>query len=178
MSTFDDALKFTLAWEGGFVDHPADRGGATNMGVTQATYDADRKRRSFPLQSVRFCTVEEAYSIYERCYWLPNRCADLPALLACAHFDACVNHGAKNAAKMLQRAVIADVDGVIGPQTINAALDVVARYSDRWAVTRQLHFRKEFFLAIVERDRSQMAFFNGWMNRLADLAKVSGVAAP
>ncbi len=37
MANFEIFAAKILALEGGFSDHPADRGGATNMGVTLAT---------------------------------------------------------------------------------------------------------------------------------------------
>ena len=56
-SRFDASLPFILRWEGGFVDHPADRGGATNKGVTQRVYDAWRARQGQAPRSVRL--IEE-----------------------------------------------------------------------------------------------------------------------
>ena len=57
-SRFAASLPFILRWEGGFVDHPADRGGATNKGVTQRVYDAWRARQGQAPQSVRL--IEDA----------------------------------------------------------------------------------------------------------------------
>ena len=38
MAKVDILLPFILKWEGGFVDDPADAGGATNKGVTIGTW--------------------------------------------------------------------------------------------------------------------------------------------
>lgn len=92
---FRTALSFTLKWEGGFVNHPKDPGGATNMGVTQATYDAWRKRQGLPPKPVREISLEEAETIYRTRYWdpLPARYAEKDLPLALALFDYAVNSG-------------------------------------------------------------------------------------
>ena len=63
--TFDTALAFALRWEGGYVNHPADPGGATNKGVTQRAYDAWRVRRGQTKRDVRAITGAEVHAIYE-----------------------------------------------------------------------------------------------------------------
>ena len=49
---FIDALPFVLQWEGGYVNHPNDPGGATNKGVTQKVYDAWRAKNGLPAREV------------------------------------------------------------------------------------------------------------------------------
>jgi lysozyme family protein len=66
---FDRSLDWVLAHEGGYVNHPKDPGGATNMGVTQRTYDADLRRRQLPSRSVRLISMEEVKAIYRSQYW-------------------------------------------------------------------------------------------------------------
>ena len=61
---FDVSLPFILRWEGGFIDHPADPGGATNKGVTQKVYDAWRARQGQPPRSVRLIEDAEMHAIY------------------------------------------------------------------------------------------------------------------
>lgn len=103
MSKFETALKFTLAREGGFVNHPKDPGGATNLGITQATYNAHRKANGLGAKSVAEITHEEARRIYYEGYWIPAGCEELPSPLDVAHFDAAVNHGVGNAKILLSR---------------------------------------------------------------------------
>jgi lysozyme family protein len=71
-STFDAVAPWLLAHEGGFVNHPKDPGGATNMGITIGTLSAWRGNR-VTVEAVRDLTKDEALRIYRRQYW--GRCA-------------------------------------------------------------------------------------------------------
>jgi uncharacterized protein (TIGR02594 family) len=123
---FDSALAHVLEMEGGFSDDPYDPGGPTNFGITLkvfATWQGLKldaaSQAALKADLVRI-TPETVRSIYRAWYWLPARCADLPPPLAFMHFDAAVNHGVTGAARFLQTAVGADVDGEIGPLTLAA----------------------------------------------------------
>lgn len=118
---FAPALGRVLVHEGGYVDHPADPGGATNKGVTQATYNAYRREVGRAPRSVRHITGEEIKAIYRAGYWDEVRADDLPAGVDYAVFDLAVNSGPRRGARFLQRAVGAEDDGAIGPVTLAAA---------------------------------------------------------
>jgi lysozyme family protein len=94
-SEFERALEFTLQWEGGYVDHPNDPGGATNKGVTQGVYDAFRKARGLPTRPVRELSTEECREIYYQHYWLPveGRTSPQWVQFRFALFDTFVNFG-------------------------------------------------------------------------------------
>jgi lysozyme family protein len=124
LSAFDKALAQTLGFEGGWSNVPGDRGGATNYGITQRTYDAWRVTTGQPAQSVDLIADEEVRAIYLADYWTPCRCEDLPELLALAVFDMAVNSGVNNARFTLQKALGVKPDGVIGPVTIETAAQV------------------------------------------------------
>lgn len=102
--TFERALRFVLRWEGGYSDHPADPGGATNMGITQATYDAWRRRQGLPPQPVRNISINEVQAIYRTMYWDPIGADSLPDPLALAAFDLAVNSGVDTARRALREA--------------------------------------------------------------------------
>ena len=72
LSRFDEALKRVLVHEGGYVDHPADPGGATMKGVTQRVYDAFRRRQGVVSRPVALIESVELKAIYRRQYW--TRC--------------------------------------------------------------------------------------------------------
>ena len=74
-AAFQASLPFILRWEGGYVNHPADPGGATNKGVTQRVYDDWRVRRGMPARDVRQITDGEVHAIYEAGYWRRRRAA-------------------------------------------------------------------------------------------------------
>lgn len=118
--SFGPALTCVLAQEGGYSDHPDDPGGATMMGITQATLAA---WRGAPVTKadVRSLTRDEAAAIYRARYWNAVRGDDLPVGLDLAVFDFAVNSGASRAIRSLQRALGVTVDGLIGPETLAAA---------------------------------------------------------
>jgi lysozyme family protein len=85
-NTFDTCLAFTLREEGGYVDNPADPGGATNMGITLATLCQYTDDPQLGATQVRDMTVRTARAIYQALYWNPLR-ADARGR------SECVRHG-------------------------------------------------------------------------------------
>lgn len=118
---FKRAMRLLAVHEGGYADHPDDPGGATMKGVTQRTYDAWRRARNLPRRPVREIDDDEVTAIYRAQYWDAVRADDLPRGVGYAVFDAAVNSGPAQAARWLQRAVGATVDGVVGVETLAAA---------------------------------------------------------
>jgi len=119
-TNFNECLELVLKHEGGFVNHPKDPGGATNRGVTQKVYDAYRKTRARPIQSVKFISEDETKAIYKFQYWDRVQGDFLPRGLDYAVFDFAVNSGVGRASKYLQACVGTKQDGVIGAMTIAA----------------------------------------------------------
>jgi lysozyme family protein len=138
---FETALKHVLEMEGGYTEDPFDPGGPTNLGITLAVYAAHKGVELAPTTSaalereLKALPVAVAREIYLRRYWAPSKAPLLPAAVALMHFDAAVNHGVGNAARMLQQAARVTVDGDIGPETLQAvrsasAASLVRRYAD------------------------------------------------
>lgn len=165
MTAFASALARVLKYEGGFVNNPADRGGATNRGITQATYDAYRDRNHRARQSVQLIAEDEVEDIYFTGYWTAGKCIAIESggrpELAQVHFDACVNHGLSTAAKLLQRALGVSDDGVIGNETMAA----IAACDETRAIARLLDHRMLFYARIVNANASQHVFMEGWIAR-------------
>lgn len=136
------SMRFLLAHEGGFVNHPKDPGGATNRGVTQRVYDAFRDRIGQPRRSVRGIANDEVAEIYARQYWHPIRGDDLPSGLDYAVFDFAVNSGVKRAAIELQRILGVKADGVIGEVTLAKIADADAFDLIERLCNRRLEFCK------------------------------------
>lgn len=104
MTAFDKALAQVLKWEGGFSDDPRDPGGATAFGITQATYDAHRRKQGVEPRLVREIDRTEVEAIYWGSYWLRAGCDQLqPPALALVVFDAAVNSGVGAALKWLSQ---------------------------------------------------------------------------
>lgn len=161
---FAAALAHVLRMEGGYSDDPHDLGGPTNMGITLATLAAWRgmkvsaANRQELIAQLRQISRAETEAIYRQRYWIPAGCPDLPAALAFAHFDAAVNHGVGAAIRMLQEAVGAGVDGIIGPQTKSRiAAMPIAQIIRTYAAIRRRRYR-----ALPHFWR----FGRGWLNRV------------
>lgn len=163
---FDALVADVLQREGGYVDHPADRGGPTNRGITQRVYDEWRHTQKLAPRSVKLLTQDEAFHIYFRNYWAAARCMHVPPEVRAIHFDAAVNHGVTRAVKLLQSAAQVTADGAIGPVTLAA----VAAMPPALLRARYLAARYRFYGDIIQRDRSQLAFMAGWMARMAEFA--------
>jgi lysozyme family protein len=167
-ANFDKSLPRVLVYEGGYVNDPKDPGGATNKGITQGTYDADRRSHGLDGRPVSMITSEEVASIYRRLFWDRCRCEELPAGVDFAVFDAAVNSGPAQAGKWLQRALGDDykgaVDGNIGPATVVAA----QRVEDKVALVGGVCARR---LATLQTLRTWSRFGKGWSARIANVQK-------
>lgn len=159
--SLEQALKFTLPSEGGLVDNPADRGGKTNHGITQATYSAYRDSLKYPEQDVSLITDAEVQQIYNEMYFIPAHCADMPAALSCAVFDTAVNMGVNSAIKMLQRAAGLDDDGIFGSHT-----QAEVTHQGNELLIPFLDERRARYRAIIAANPSQEVFTKGWNNRV------------
>lgn len=172
VDVFPEALPFILAKEGGYVNHPNDKGGPTNKGIIQREYDAYRREKNLPEQSVQFITDVEVSDIYRNKYWNAGNCPKLPRRLAIVHFDTCINCGVRQAGKFLQRAIKCSVvDGIVGGKTIFTLNTLLKTMSEIDIMHSYLNQRSEFYYELVEKDPSQRVFIKGWQNRLHSLAK-------
>lgn len=118
-----DVLRLIGASEGGYVNHPKDPGGPTNLGVTQRTYDAWLRSRGRHSRDVRDITRSEADQIFTEQYLAPVRFDDLPDGLDYAMADFSVNSGPSRAVRTLQAVLNAmgaklAVDGHLGVLTL------------------------------------------------------------
>jgi lysozyme family protein len=125
VSVFDRAFQYVVSpdvegdlslstndpgnWTGGHVNAGQLRG--TKYGISAAQY---------PELNISQLTLDDARAIYLKDFWNAGHCDQLPGELAFCFFDACVNEGVAASAKVLQRALGIEVDGIIGPATIHA----------------------------------------------------------
>lgn len=162
ITAFEQAFGFTLKWEGGYVNDPADSGGETKFGIS---------KKSYPGLDIRSLTVDEAYAIYLRDYWDKVGGDKLPHPLGLAVFDYAVNSGVRTASAALQRAIGATPDGRVGPGTKNAlrlALERQWPNGPEELALRVMDDRIEKLCAIVKARPSQAKFLLGWMRRTHD----------
>ena len=116
---FEESFKHLLKHEGGFVNHPKDPGGMTNLGVTKRAWE-EYQGREVDEAEMRSLTPAIVAPFYKAKYWDKVRGDDLPAGVDHAVFDYAVNSGTGRAAKALQAAVGVPADGAIGPKTLAA----------------------------------------------------------
>ncbi len=154
---FPRALQLVLKHEGGYVDHPRDPGGATNLGITLDTLSSWRGRRASKAD-VKALTVDDVTPIYRKRYWDAVSGDLLPSGLDYAVFDYGVNSGPSRAAKHLQAVLGVAQDGKIGPVTIAAA-----READIERVIEQLCAKR---LAFLKGLPTWGTFGKGWERRV------------
>lgn len=167
---YPDCLAFVLRAEGGYVDDPADHGGATNQGITQRTFDDWQESHGLPLQSVRLISAEEVAAIYRNHYWRRIHGDDLPPRIDLMVFDTAVQHGVSRASKWLQAVVMSPVDGVVGYKTLYAVNDYVMRNQIKVMIDDYMDLRNAFYAGIVARDPTQARFRKGWSRRMYRLS--------
>lgn len=161
---------FVKRWEGGFADHPRDKGGPTNMGITQGTLAAWRGTE-VTREDVKALGRAEADAIFRANYYTLCRCGEMPERVAVVVYNGAVLHGPKTSVKLLQEGFNAlgmtadgaplEVDGVLGPKTMAAATEtdpgvLAGAYMDA---------EDAYFRAHGDFD----VFGKGWLNRLAAL---------
>lgn len=159
-SNWKNSFELMLKSEGGFVNHPSDPGGMTNLGVTKATWESWIGRPSDE-KEMRSLTPEKVEPLYKRKYWDACRCDDLPLGVDYIVFDFAVNAGVGRSAKTLQGVVGATPDGGIGPKTITAVYsfdpeEIIAKFSAA---------KEEFYRSLS----TFPTFGKGWLNRTAEV---------
>jgi len=179
MKTIDEMIDGILRREGGFVDHPADRGGPTKYGITHKTlsqYVGHAVLRS----DVENLSEDLARDIYERNYYFAPRIDRLPESIRSFIFDCAVNHGPRRAIRFVQSvcnqagyAPPLHEDGAMGPNTRLAAEWAEAEMGEMF-LKALIEERRNFYRLIVEANPSQKVFLKGWMNRVDEFEK--GVA--
>ena len=178
MRSVQDIAREIVAREGGYVNDPADPGGATKHGVTIHTMrrlglDLDRDGQ-VTAADVRRLTRDQAVDIFLREYFAKPGIANLPVQLQASVFDMQVNAGA-NAVKILQRLLTrlghpCSDDGVIGPQTARAAHAAAAAVPD--LADQYGTARRDYYYALADARpasrkfaRSRSGGKGGWITR-------------
>lgn len=157
---FDAALKAVLHHEGGFVNHPKDPGGMTNLGVTKKVWEEWVKREVTEAE-MRALTPEAVAPLYKQMYWDRARCDELPEGVDYIVFDTAVNSGVGRAVRFLQGCVGADQDGAIGPKTMAA----IKAFDPKELVEDYAKRRLSFLSALPTWD----TFGRGWSRRVAEV---------
>ncbi|MEQ9638350.1 MAG: glycosyl hydrolase 108 family protein [Devosia marina] len=170
---FDACLAEIFRQEGGYVDHPADPGGATNMGITRKTLAGWRNVSPWwdlPKTEVQSLDRDEAARIYQAGYWDACRAGELPPGVDLAVFDFAVNSGPARAIRCLQQVLGVAADGLVGPITLAAANRSSAARTVDALCDRRLGFLKGLSTFPV--------FGRGWIRRVETVRAAALAAAP
>ena len=157
---FAACLAEVLKHEGGYVNHPKDPGGMTNLGVTKKVWE-EWTGAPADEQIMRSLTPEAVAPLYKERYWDAVKGDDLPSGVDLCVFDCAVNSGVSRASRFLQSASAVKADGVIGPKTIEAVNKKypVSLISD-YCAQREAFYRTLPTFTI---------FGKGWLRRLDDV---------
>lgn len=153
---FDKSLKMLLKHEGGYVNHPRDPGGMTNLGVTKRVYEA-WVGHEVDEAAMRALTPDDVAPIYRANYWDAVWGDHLPSGVDFSVFDWAVNSGPARAIKALQRIVGSVSDGVMGPKTMQAVMNM-----DAEKIIDMMHGERQRF---YERLDTFDTFGRGWTRR-------------
>ncbi len=145
-----------------YTNHPADAGGPTKYGITLKTLERWRKQKCLPVD-VENMTEQEARDIYRVEYIAPWGFIVYPRLREFL-IDLGVNSGVPKAMMLLQRALGVTEDGDIGPVTRMA----LSNLDGETLRLRVIAERMKLYGRLVNKDHSQAAFIEGWLNRLAE----------
>lgn len=156
---------FILRWEGGFVDDPLDRGGATNKGITIGTF-RNFYGKDATVEQLKNITDEQWLHIFKSGYWDKWKADDIEnQSIANIVVDWAWGSGAATSIKQVQKILGVSVDGIVGDDTLTA-INIAGQRS----LFVKIHNKRiEFVENIVKRDPSQARFLKGWKNRINSL---------
>lgn len=170
MAKINLLAPFILKWEGGFVNDPLDRGGATNKGVTIAVwksqgYDKDGDG-DIDVTDLKLITEADAISIMKKNYWDRWKGDQIKDQAIANTLVDWVWGSGVHGIKKPQELLGVTADGVVGPKTIEAVNNAPADF-----LQRLYERRYKFLNDIVKNNPSQKRFIKGWTNRMDDLKK-------
>ena len=160
MTNFYKCLEMILHHEGGYINHPEDPGGMTNMGVTKRVYE-EWVGYAVSEHTMKNLKESDVAPIYKKNYWDRLKCDQLPEGLDLCVFDFGVNAGTGRAAKYLQMLIGATKDGAIGPKTLALVDEYVSLHGVPEAIDDYQDNRQKYY----EKLKTFETFGRGWTRR-------------
>lgn len=143
---FERVINYIFDSEKGFSNHKLDKGGRTNLGITQSTYNAWCSKKNLSQKDVKGITKEEAKQIYYEEYWKPSGAYKIQDLReAYLLFDMSVNSGPATARRLYEKS--------------------------NGNIYKYLKDRKRYYDSLIKRDPRQSVFREGWNNRLKNVER-------
>ncbi len=170
-AAFEVCFTRIMKAEGGYVDHPLDRGGPTKFGITLKSLMSFRKKVQ-TAEDVKKLTENDARLFYRETFWIPLRLREIGNTgLAVLLLDQAVNRGPRTAIMSAQIAMksvgsfAGECDGLIGDHTISSLNKVnFKQFGMAYFKTLQ-----EGYVKICQNDPKQLVFMMGWLRRTHDL---------
>lgn len=191
MAKVELLAPYIKKWEGGFVNDPADRGGATNMGVTIATFEAYCKRKAYPrptVERLKRLTEKEWLDILKTMFWDKWKADAIKSQKVANILVDWVWGSGSHGILIPQKLLGVKVDGIVGEKTLEA---LNAQDPDKFFQT-VFDARKKFLQDIttgsIRRYEARIGrkateaellkhtnkrFLKGWLNRLEDIKRLS-----
>lgn len=162
MANYHDIVPYILRWEGGFVNDPDDSGGATNLGVTIATF-REYYGKDKTTEDLIHMTMGQWENIFKKGYW-DKILGDAIKSQSVANIivDWCWMSGTKRVIKRIQKILRVKSDGIFGPMTL-AALNA-SEPRNLFLVIKSA--RVDYYKEIVGINPRNRKFLKGWLNRL------------
>ncbi len=192
MANVDILLPFILKYEGGFVNDPADSGGATNKGVTIATwrsvgYDKDGDG-DIDVQDLKLISNKDVRDrVLKPHYWDRWKADNIQSQKIANILVDWVWASGANGIKIPQRLLGVAVDGIVGAKTLAAvnAADPDVLF-DRIYQARETFLRDITNQSIASYEKkinrkatnaelmkyTKKRFIKGWLNRLAAIKEL------
>ena len=152
---FGHCLDLVLKSEGGWVNHPSDPGGETNLGVTKRVWE---EWVGHPVESMKNLTKDQVAPLYEQKYWRPCYGEVLPRGLDLIVFSMGVNAGPGRSVKLLQSSIGCIPDGVIGPRTRG----LICESNIATLISKFSESRREYYRSL----KNFPVFGRGWLSRV------------
>jgi len=180
--SFNKAYKITISHEGGYSNHPSDRGGETFNGISRVFHP--EWKGWIKLDKTDFKSMvdldNEVKDFYKGKFWDILKLDEISKKIsnsAIELFDISVNMGVRTAGKILQRSInILNreehtydnliVDGLIGNKTISMIDKYLSTDTEAYLLKLILLLKAKHYIDIVEANESQEVFIRGWLNRI------------
>lgn len=170
MANIKNLAPIITKWEGGFVNHKYDKGGATNKGVTISAFKQYRRSNGLPepnVEDLKNISDSEWSDVLKTLYWDKWKADEIKnQSIANLLVDWLWGSGVYGI-KYPQQVLGVAADGIVGRKTLAAIND----YPDQEELFNKLwNRRKQHFEGIVKNNLTQNVFLKGWLNRLNDFS--------
>ena len=191
MASIDKLIPFILKWEGGFVNDPTDRGGATNKGVTIATYEAYCRQKGLPRPTVeQLKNIPDAHwrDIIKTMFWDKWHADDIHSQKVANILVDWVWLSGVHGIKKPQALLGVKADGIVGNKTLSAVnfadpeelfaalYKELVKFINAIVARSVAAYEKKIGRPATEKEllkHTQKRFAKGWLNRLAEIKKLN-----